>query len=68
MVRAYMTLAVDSWYFSCLSTQFPYNHSVMYQYRASTDPMLAASAQYWPCTGTQWNVYRVISSMKMSQD
>ena len=29
----------------------------MGQYRASTGPMLAASAQCWPGTGPLWHVY-----------
>ena len=29
----------------------------MGQYRASTGPMLAALAKYWPGTGPVWHVY-----------
>jgi len=35
----------------------PCEHDISYQYRACTGPMLAASCQYWPGTGTWRHVY-----------
>ena len=35
----------------------------MGQYRGSTGPMLAASAQYWPGTGSLWHVIGHIKNL-----
>ena len=36
----------------------PHKHAIMGQYLASTGPMLPASDQYWPGTGTYRHVYK----------
>ena len=38
----------------------PHKHAIVCQYWASTGPMLTASAQYQPSTGTYRHVYRAV--------
>ena len=45
------------------SFQLPYKHAITGQYWACTGPMLPASDQYGPGTGTYWHVYRVSTSL-----
>jgi len=41
-----------------LDDREPHKYAITCHYRAGIGPMLAASDQYRPCTGTYRNVYR----------
>ena len=62
--RSFLRHWADKLVFVVVSAWIPYKHATMGQYRASTGPMLAVSAQYWPIMAClQGPIYHILMQL-----